>query len=152
MTHAYLHILHGLKIKPHGKEFKIKINAINEILKINITSTHNFIYWWRCSGKCQTVPALFYGYVSSTDTTFCNSNNKWQESHKKLCSGFFQMCNEPSNEILKRIKSFKCKRKTNLKIEDKCKETKNAEKCKKYNIHFRSINNIKRIRYSTDDD
>lgn len=160
MTHAYLQHVHNGNIKPHGKEFKKKTSEINAALKLNITTQHNFLSWWRCDGKCRLLPLHYYGYVSGVDEKkIFDLERKEVKAHKDLCGGNFHQIEEPSSEMLLELRRIKRKRKSMLEEDNlikKCIETEGKVSCKdcKFDKEFNNkvYGSHKMTRYSTEDE
>lgn len=144
MTHAFL-CCDGQAVKPHGKEFQQKVREINEALSINIRTTHRYMTWWRCDGKCRDLETSLFGYVSKVN---CDQSDFSQvhKNHKINCGGTFHEAEEPSKDrlkdIMKRYKLIKSKLPVKKKI---------ARKSTKSRFNF-SQRSAKTIDYVTSDD
>lgn len=92
MIHAYLFV----KKQPshHSKDFKMKMNEINNKCGTNIVIKHHFdkntpIFFYRCKGPCGEL-------FKSADA--CTPNNKWNNHHKR-CDGYFVRVFDTHKEI-----------------------------------------------------
>lgn len=147
MTHAFLSNV-GKGLKPHGKEFKQKAREINKALSIDIKTTHRYLTWWRCDGKCRDLEASLFGYVSrvSNDKKFDLLDIDRHRSHKINCGGKFQEVDEPPKDrlkvIIKRNKMIKSNPNKNKKIKKVSSKT-------RFTLNYRSDNTID---YVTSDD
>lgn len=152
MTHAYVHQKYGPLAKPHGKEFKEKIKEINDTLKLNIDTFHNFLSWWRCDGDCRFQSAHFYGYVSASDeAAVFDLRRKGVQIHKELCGGSFHKTTEPNPEMLLEFRRLKRKRQEKFEMK-KCRESLGHIQCNRCKCDDTKIDSSqsKMIRYSTD--
>lgn len=145
MTHASLYFegkILGKFVKPHGKEFQQTIQQLNRALKINITTKHRYMKWFRCDGKCREKELLLFGYVSR----LCNksfSDLALNESHQRSCGGTFREVEAPSEALLKVMtKRYKEVKKLKQKQQE-------VSKC---HVSFKFHSGQKSIDYVTTDD
>jgi hypothetical protein len=143
MIHAFLHAKYSHSIRPHGVEFKEKMRELNKTLGINIAIRHNLFTWFRCNGKCRTIPYHLYGYVTAIDEAFFKSNDKNLLIHQKYCGGTFMKCNTPDDKLMRQFTLLKKERKL---LEER---SFNVVKDEKYLCRHLYA---KRIVYSTDEE
>lgn len=101
MTHAFLYF-EGKPHKPHGREFQQKISEINRILVISIKTSHSYLMWYRCDGKCKDKESSLFGYVSRICTKL-SDDPVTSKSHRLMCGGTFKKTVSPTKELLKVI-------------------------------------------------
>lgn len=145
MTHAWLSF-EPKRVKPHGIEFKQKIQEINKILSLNITTTHQYITWYRCDGICQEFEYCLYGYMSRVANPAVTEVSSRQ--HKLTCGGTFKETEKPRKEMLEAISKRYKQIKSNVK---KTKKPRHADKQMPIFNHLRPVD-YKIIEYGTTDD
>lgn len=109
MTHAFLN---PKRVKPHGKEFQQKIQEINKVLSLNITTTHQYVTWYRCDGICREYEDCLFGYVSRVANPTITHQVSTRK-HQLTCGGSLKETEKPGREVIlaisKRYKLIKSK-------------------------------------------
>lgn len=149
MTHASLYRegkAVGKFVKPHGKEFQLKIRELNRALSINITTKHRYMSWFRCDGKCRENESCLFGYVSSSVSCLkAAADLALHKCHQTRCGGTFREAEEPAKNVLKAI----TKRWQEMKS-TRAKKMPSKQKVNQAVIKF--LSNRKSVDYITTDD
>lgn len=136
MIHGFL-VGEGKRVKPHGTEFQQKAHEINKALCINITTTHGYVSWFRCDGKCRNLKSCLFGYKSQVSNK--SSADLDSKHHQSTCGGKFKAIDEPSKDLLKKIKK-RCKSNKSKVPKDEKEEAEKSRMMKRKSVDYLTDN------------